>query len=153
AKREAGKQYDFQLPSPEEESRIDGLADGEGDGAPDASLPPGKADPAARSYEALRAGLLDPVARLKATDPVTAQKVEKVMDAAAGLAAQGNYTQAVAALKEAGKALDAATSTRRAVEDAAPAGTVAAAVLRSELRRVRLQAVKGLAEVLSKARG
>src|SRR5262249_56197347 len=34
AKKEAGKQYDFQIPSPEEEARVDGLADGEGEGAP-----------------------------------------------------------------------------------------------------------------------
>jgi hypothetical protein len=118
----------------------------------DAEAPAG-AGPASQ-YEHLRASLTADLGRLRQSDAATADKIQKIADAAAGHAHQGDFARAVSFLDGATKALAEALRAARAAEAraAAPAGQVAAETVRLELQRVRLQTVRGLEEVVAKVR-
>lgn len=86
-----------------------------------------KTDPAARSYAALRDGMAGPLAALQSADATAAAKIKKVMDAAAGIATEGEYAQAIALLKDAARTLAAAlpsASAARAAEGRDPSAVL-----------------------------
>lgn len=102
-----------------------------------------KRDPAATSYAALRDGMAEPLAALQSADTATAGKIQKVMDAAAGVAANGEYAKAITLLKEAAAALAVAApsaAAARAADSRDPRAVLTWAKLEWQAARARADA-------------
>ena len=141
-------------------------ADG-ADGAPDPRLPKmreeepqvASGDKFARAYDMLRATLVKDLEGLAQKDPTAAAKIQKIVDAAAGHAAQENFKTAAKFLNAATKELAKAKATERAAEatELIPEGKVRDAVARLEAasgrwRRLRFRSIEGLDELIGALR-
>jgi hypothetical protein len=115
------------------------------------TAPAGK-NAAAERYMKLKGGISAALAKLTATNPAAAAVVQRVLDKAQGFADKRDFAQAVTLVEQAAKAATQAlaASAGKAATPEIPTGKVAVEVLRVELRQVRMQAIKGVTELISK---
>jgi hypothetical protein len=107
---------------------------------------------AAERYLKIKSGVGALLPKLIKSNPAAAAVAQRVLDKAQGFADQRDFAQAAALVEQAAKAVAKvlAAGPGPAASAPVPAGKVAVEVLRVELRQVRMQAIKGVTELIAK---
>jgi hypothetical protein len=114
--------------------------------------PEGKVAGAER-YLKLKTAVTPALAKLKAANPKAAAVIQGVLDKAQGFADNQDFAKATALVEQAVKAVtQALATTPPKTTSEVPTGKVALEVLRNELRTVRMQAIRGVTELITKLR-
>lgn len=108
---------------------------------------------ATERYLKLKTAVTPALAKLKSANTAAASVIQGVLDKAQGFADQQDFAKAAAFVEQAAKAATKAlAATPPKVSPEVPTGKVALEVLRNELRTVRMQALRGVTELVTKLR-